>query len=135
VRARATRRARDGARRAVRRGEARAIASLVDAVAAPEPPLPPVSDTDAVEAFATWLAYAPRLNRAAFRVALRLVGAGDRRKRLARLERLGPLGEGLRAAAASGYYGDLGVLRVLGHDPVSRVAEARERRARQGSVA
>ncbi len=113
----------------MRRREARAIARLVDAVAAPEPPLPPVGDTDAVASFATWLAYAPRLNRTAFRVALRLVGTGDREARLARVRRLGPLGEGLRSAAAVGYYGDLGVLRVLGHDPAARVREARARRA------
>jgi len=40
----------------LRRREARAAAALVDAVAAPEPPLPAVADTDAVASFATWLA-------------------------------------------------------------------------------
>ena len=100
----------------MRRREARAIAALVDAVAAPEPPLPPVAQTDAVRAFGVWLACAPRINRAAFRAGVRLTRFGDRRARLAALGRLGPLGEGLRAAAAISYYGDAGVLRALGHD-------------------
>jgi hypothetical protein len=107
----------------VRAREARAAAALVDAVAAPEPPLPPVAETDAVAAFATWLAYAPRPNRALLRAALlALAAAGlprrDRAGRLALLRRLGrrsPLAEGLRATAAVSYYGDAGVLRALGH--------------------
>ena len=106
----------------VRAREARAVAALVDAVAAPEPPLPPVADTDAVASFATWLAYAPRPNRALLRTALiALAAAGltrrDRSWRLALLRRLGrsPLAEGLRATAAVSYYGDEGVLRALGH--------------------
>ena len=106
----------------MRAREARAAAALVDAVAAPEPPLPPVAETDAVASFATWLAYAPRPNRVLLRAALlALAAAGlprrDRAGRLALLRRLGhsPLGEGLRATAAVSYYGDAGVLRALGH--------------------
>ena len=56
----------------------------------------PCADTDAVEAFMTWLAYAPRLNRAAFRVAVRLVGTGDRQARLAQ----GPPPRAARRGAA-----------------------------------
>ena len=106
----------------MRAREVRAAAALVDAVAAPEPPLPPVAETDAVASFATWLAYAPRPNRALLRAALlALAAAGfprrDRAARLALLRRLGhsPLAEGLRATAAVSYYGDAGVLRALGH--------------------
>jgi hypothetical protein len=106
----------------VRAREARAAGALVDAVAAPEPPLPAVADTDAVASFATWLAYAPQPNRALLRAALLgLVAARiaqrDRAGRLALLRRLGhsPLAEGLRAIAAVSYYGDPGVLHALGH--------------------
>ena len=100
--------------------EARAVAALVDAVAAPEPPLPPVRDTDALEAFSTWLACAPQPNRAVLRAALLGLAAArfprrSRAGRLALLRRLGhsPLAEGLRATAAVSYYGDAGVLRTL----------------------
>jgi hypothetical protein len=104
----------------LRRREARAVAALVDAVAAPEPPLPPVRDTDAVASFASWLAYAPQPNRAVMRAALLALAAArfptrDRAGRLALLRRLGhsPLAEGLRATAAVSYYGDAGVLHAL----------------------
>ena len=108
----------------MRAREARAAAALVDAVAAPEPPLPPVHDTDAVASFATWLAHAPRPNRMLLRAALLALAAArfpsrSRAGRLALLRRLGhsPLAEGLRATAAVSYYGDAGVLRALGHGP------------------
>ena len=106
----------------MRAHEARAAAALVDAVAAPEPPLPPVEGTDAVASFARWVALAPQPNRAVLRAALLMLAAArfpqrDRAGRLALLRRLGrsPLAEGLRATAAVSYYGDAGVLRVLGH--------------------
>lgn len=116
----------------MRAREARAAAALVDAVAAPEPPLPPVRETDAVAAFATWLAYAPRPNRLLLRTALlALAAAGfprrDRTGRLALLHRLGhsPLAEGLRATAAVSYYGDAGVLETLHATPVPGTVVAR----------
>jgi hypothetical protein len=105
----------------MRAREARAVAALVDAVAAPRPPLPAVRDTDAVASFAAWLAHAPRPNRALLRAALLVLAAvrfarRDRAGRLSLLRRLGrsPLAEGLRATAAVSYYGDAGVLRTLG---------------------
>jgi len=118
------------------------VAALVDAVAAPEPPLPPVAATDAVASFARWLAHAPRVNRTGLRAALAALALArfrsrDRPTRLAVLRRLGrlaltrPLGEALRSVAAVSYYGDRGVLLVLGHDPATRVREARERRGRE----
>ena len=104
----------------MRRREARAVEALVDAVAAPRPPLPPVVKTDAVASFATWIALAPQPNRALLHVALGALvlarlGRRDRAGRLALLRRLGgsPLAEGLRATAAVSYYGDAGVLRAL----------------------
>jgi len=129
----------------LRRPEAVTVAALVDAVAAPEPPLPPVAATDAVASFAIWLAHAPRVNRAGLRAlvaGLRLVrfASLDRAARLAVLAGFGrlaltrPLGEALRATAAVSYYGDRGVLLALGYDPAARVREARERRAREVSA-
>jgi hypothetical protein len=123
----------------VTRAETAALAALIDAVAAPLPPLPPVEETDAVAAFERWLAYAPRRNRAALRAALAGLATArfphrDRAARLALLKRLGPLGEALRAASAVSYYGDTGVLAVLGHDPATRVREARAARARAGGA-
>jgi len=113
----------------MRRRESRAVAALVDAVAAPEPPLPPVRDTDAVASFARWLAYAPQPNRAVIRGTLLALAAArfahrSRAGRLALLRRLGhsPLAEGLRATAAVSYYGDAGVLRALGHGRPARRA-------------
>ena len=143
LRRRETRVARRHEKGLLRRREARVLRALVDAVAAPEPPLPPVERTDAVAAFAAWLEPAPRLNRALLRAALRGLliarfAARDRTARLAflgRLERFGlsrPLAEALRAAAAVAYYGDAGVLRVLGHDPVQRVRAARAARMPAG---
>ena len=120
----------------MRRREAAALAALIDAVAAPVPPLPSVGETDAVAAFARWLGYAPRLNRAAMRGALAGLAAArfprrDRAARLALLRRIRPrpAAEALRAAAAVSYYGDVGVLAVLGHDPAARLSEARAARA------
>jgi len=117
----------------MRRRESRAVAALVDAVAAPEPPLPPVRATDSVASFARWLAYAPQPNRAALRATLLALAAArfahrSRAGRLALLRRLGhsPLAEGLRATAAVSYYGDAGVLRALGHGPLPRRAAPRE---------
>ena len=106
----------------MRRREARAVEALVDAVAAPRPPLPPVGETDAVASFARWLALAPQPNRALLHAVLRGLALAryarrDRARRLTLLRRLGrsPLAEGLRATAAVSYYGDAGVLRALGH--------------------
>jgi hypothetical protein len=125
------------------------MGALVDAVVAPEPPLPPVAATDALAAFARWLAQAPRLNRSAVHAALaglELAPLAAGRARFAELDRTArlrvlrtldrlaparPLIEALRSAASVSYYGDSGVLRALGHDPAARVREARERRARE----
>ena len=115
----------------MRRREARALEALVDAVAAPRPPLPAVADTDAVASFARWIELAPQPNRALMHAALGALALArfarrDRAGRLAFLRRLGrsPLAEGLRATAAVSYYGDAGVLRALGHGP--RGARARD---------
>jgi hypothetical protein len=88
--------------------ERRALVRLIEAVCAPAPPLPPVRDTDAVEAFERWMAVAPALNRALARAAL--LGLGDRVVKL----------EALRAAAAVSYYGDPRVSEIVGYAPRAR---------------
>jgi hypothetical protein len=81
------------------------FARLVDRVCAPVPPLPPVAETDAVDAFEAWMDQAPKLNRALARAAL--LTLGDRVIAL----------EALRAAAAFSYYGDHRVSAILGYNP------------------
>lgn len=126
----------------LRRREAAVVAALVDAVVAPEPPLPPVRRTDAVAAFGAWFAAGPAVSRVVVRAALAaLAGAGfTRRGRAGRLaalrrrDRLPParsLADALRSVAAVAYYGDAGVLRLLGYDAQVRVRDGRERRARE----
>lgn len=90
--------------------------ALADAVVAPEPPLPPVADTDAAAGFSAWLVHGAPLPRAGMRAALAALAPlrrRDRGARLAALKRLGPLGEGLRSAAAMSYYGDPRVARLV----------------------
>jgi choline dehydrogenase-like flavoprotein len=111
--------------------EAAVFAAFADAVAMPEPPLPAVRATDAVEGFDAWLASAPRPNRVAIRASL--LGLGTRLRGRSRAERVealralagapgvAPLMEALRAAAAASYYGDDGVMRRLGYDAGERV--------------
>ena len=92
------------------------IERYIEDAVAPVPPLPPVADTDAVAAFAAQLAAAPRLNRLAIRALL-----------VARAAHV-PLGwaeEPLRALARISYYGDFGVMRVLGYDPGDVLRRAR----------
>jgi hypothetical protein len=111
----------------VTRREASIFAAIADAVVDPEPPLPPVAQTDAVAAFERWLAAAPPLNRAGVRVFLhaaevapRLLGEGARLRALPRarrlrvLARLGAPADALRSVAAGCYWGDAGALRAIG---------------------
>jgi hypothetical protein len=103
----------------------RALAALIDAVVSPAPPLPPVRDTDAVAALRRWLAAGTPPQRTLLRAAAIVLGT---RPALLRARALRPLADGLRAGASSAYYGDLGVLRVLGHDPEAIVRERRAAR-------
>jgi glycine/D-amino acid oxidase-like deaminating enzyme len=125
------------------------VLALADAAAAPEPPLPPVADTDAAAAFEAWLAAAPRRNRTALRAALHALevvpcAAGKRRfRRLDRAGRLATLralqhsrvpavpqlAEALRSAAVMSYHGDARVMAALGYDAAARVRQVRAARA------
>ena len=112
--------------------EASSFACLVDTVVAPAPPLPPVSETDAVAAFDAWLARAPAANRAALRSVLYPLARMRRlspEARVAYLERAGrsrapgarQMVEAIRSTAALSYYGDANVMRLLGYDADERL--------------
>jgi hypothetical protein len=101
--------------------ERRNFAHVADAIVAPAPPLPAAGDTDAAAAFERSLAAAPKLNALALRAAFLLVGAGLRG---------GPLLKLVRSLAHLHYYGDAGVMRILGYDPDAVVARAAEVRGR-----
>jgi hypothetical protein len=118
------------------------FACVTDVVVAPVAPLPAVRDTDAASAFARSLEAAPALNALGLRavlLALELaplaLGFGARLRRLAPAEReralerldrglLAPLVKAMRSLVHLHYYGDLGVMRLLGYDPEAVVARA-----------
>jgi hypothetical protein len=124
--------------------EAAIVAALADTIAAPEPPLPPVGQTDAVQAFDRWLGHAPRINRLALRGILYPAGAKlrglPRDQRVEALRRLDhsrtpgvrQLTEAVRAAVAACYFGDAGVMRLLGYDSGAIVARAQAVRRQDG---
>jgi len=124
------------------------FACVTDVVVAPAPPLPAVRDTDAAPAFARSLEAAPRPNAFALRAALLglelapvAMGFGARLRRLAPAEReqalarldsgpFAPLLKAVRSLAHLHYYGDDGVMRILGYDPDSVLARAADVRGR-----
>jgi hypothetical protein len=134
--------------------EASIFACFTDAVVAPEPLLPPVRQTDAVEFFDDWMARSPRLNRAGMRALLYVLElspllAGPRRTRLRRLDRpertrwLGAVEKAPRAelrlvyklmkgAAQLSYWGDDALMLSVGYDADANVRRGRELRAREG---
>ena len=133
--------------------EASIFACLTDTVVAPEPALPPVSQTDAASAFDRWLDRAPRLNATALRVGLfaielaplalghrhrlRRLPADDRAAFLHSLERskaplVRQLTKALKSMSFLCYYGDDGILNRLGYDPAANLARGRALRVRDG---
>jgi len=133
--------------------EASIFACLADTVVAPEPVLPPVRETDAVEFFDRWMARSPGLNRVGLRallhaieVAPRVLGFGARMRRLDREQRaeflrtieqnripqLRQLGKLLQGFGQLAYYGDDRVMLRIGYDAEANLARARELRAREG---
>jgi hypothetical protein len=133
--------------------EASIFACLVDTVAAPEPLLPPVAQTDAAFFFDRWMDASPRAHAAGMRVLLhvielmpRLMGYGARLRRLPVPERvrwlkavernpnprLRQLTKLVKSAALLAYYGDDAIMRRLGYDADANVARGRELRAREG---
>jgi hypothetical protein len=133
--------------------EASIFACFTDAVVAPEPVLPPVSQTDAVASFDDWMSRSPRLNRLGMRALLYmlelspfLIGSGTRLRRLDRPARArwlkaierAPRAELrlvfklMKGAAQLSYWGDDRLLREVGYDPDANVRRGRELRAREG---
>jgi hypothetical protein len=133
--------------------EASIFACLVDTVAAPEPLLPPVAQTDCAFAFDRWMAASPAINARGMRALLLALevmplamGYGRRFRRLpvdqrARfikaIERssnrhLRQLTKVLKGAAFLSYYGDDRVMRLVGYDASANLERARAVRAREG---
>lgn len=130
--------------------EASIFACFTDCVVAPGGGLPPVRETDAAFAFDGALEQSPALNRLGLRVALHALelaplalGMGHRMRgltpearteALARLDgsaALSPLVKALRSLGHLCYYGDAGVLRLLGYDHEAVVRRARALRAQE----
>jgi hypothetical protein len=128
--------------------EASIFACVCDTVVAPEPLLPPVRETDAVEFLDHWLTRAPRLNRAGLRALLyaaelapRLLGRRQRLRKLSEPERAAVLAklEGsprardlvklVEGIAFLAYYGDGSIMRRLGYDPDATVERGQRLRA------
>ena len=133
--------------------EASIFACLADTVVAPEPVLPPVRETDAVEFFDRWMERSPRLNRSALRALLyvlelapRVLGFGARLRRLPpdrraqflrsieqnRIPQLRQLAKLMQGFGQLAYYGDDRVMLRIGYDADANLARGRELRARDG---
>jgi hypothetical protein len=133
--------------------EASIFACLVDTVAAPEPVLPPVAQTDCAFAFDRWMAASPALNARGMRALLLALevmplamGFGSRFRRLSQDQRarfvktvehspnkhLRQLAKVLKGAAYLAYYGDDGVMKRVGYDAQANLDRARALRAAQG---
>ena len=133
--------------------EASIFACLVDTVAAPEPVLPPVRQTDAAFFFDRWLGLAPRRNAAGLRAvlfALELaplaMGYGSRFRRLELDDRVRYLNavekssnpqvrqltKLVKGAAFLSYYGDDHVMKRIGYDADANVERGRRLRELEG---
>jgi hypothetical protein len=133
--------------------EASIFACFTDTVVAPEPVLPPVRETDAVEFFDDWMARSPRLNRSGMRALLYVLELSPLvtgfRTRLRRLDResrarwlsaiehaprveLRLVFKLLKGAAQLSYWGDDALMLQVGYDADANVRRGRELRAREG---
>lgn len=133
--------------------EASIFACLVDTVAAPEPLLPAVAQTDCAFAFDRWMAAGPALNARGMRALLLAIevmplamGYGRRFRRLPADERarfvnaiersrnrqLRQLTKVLKSVAFLSYYGDDTVMRRVGYDASANVERGRALREREG---
>ena len=133
--------------------EASIFACLVDTVAAPEPLLPPVADTDCAFFFDRWMAESPVLNSRGMRGLLYMVELMPLllgyRRRFRRLEpdarvryvraierssnpQVRQLVKLIKGAAFLAYYGDDGVMLRIGYDAAANVERGRMLRLREG---
>jgi hypothetical protein len=135
------------------RREASIFACFTDTVVAPEPVLPAVRETDAVEFFDDWMARSPRLNRAGMRALLyvlelspwltgsrarlRQLDGADRARWIAAMEharypQLKLVYKLLKGAAQLSYWGDDRLMLAVGYDADANARRGREVRAREG---
>ncbi len=126
--------------------EASIFTCIADAVLSPQPILPPVSDTTAVEYFDNYLAHSPRQNRAGYRamilaceMAPKISGFGARFRQLdpesrtrfleswskSSVPRLRLVFKLIKSLVAMSYYGDDKVLELCGYDAGAKVARGR----------
>jgi hypothetical protein len=133
--------------------EASIFACFTDAVVAPEPVLPAVRETDAVEFFDDWMARSPRVNRLGMRAFLYLLELSPwftgSRARLRQLDRAGRSGwvsameharrpqlklvyKLLKSAAQLSYWGNERLMLAVGYDADANARRGRELRARDG---
>jgi hypothetical protein len=133
--------------------EASIFACFTDAVVAPEPVLPPVRETDAVDFFDDWMARSPRLNRLGMRALLYVLELSPwltgSRARLRQLDRAGRarwvvgieharrpqlklVFKLVKGAAQLSYWGDDRLMLTVGYDADANVRRGRELRAREG---
>jgi len=133
--------------------EASIFACFTDAVVAPEPVLPPVRETDAVDFFDDCMSRSPRVNRLGMRMLLYVLELSPfltgSRARLRRLDRAGRarwvaaieharrpelrlVYELLKGAAQLSYWGDDQLMLAVGYDADANASRGRELRAREG---
>lgn len=133
--------------------EASIFACLVDTVAAPEPLLPPVAQTDCAFFFDRWMAASPRVNARGMRALLYVIellplalGYGRRLRRLhvdqrvrylhaverSRNPRIRQLVKLLKGAAFLAYYGDDAIMLRIGYDAAANLERGRALRVREG---
>jgi len=132
--------------------EASIFACFADAVVAPEPPLPPVRETDTVAYIDRWMAASPRINAIGLRVllhAIELAPLASHHARLRQLDRdrradwvkrvqgipnphVRLVWKLVKGAAQMAYYGDRGVMRTIGYDAEANLARGRDLRVREG---
>ena len=133
--------------------EASIFACLVDTVAAPEPLLPAVAQTDCALFFDRWMAASPTLNARGMRALLlalelmpralgfrrrfRQLPVEERARFLQKVERssnqqVRQLVKLLKGAAFLSYYGDDGVMRRVGYDAEANLRRARALRRAEG---
>jgi hypothetical protein len=133
--------------------EASIFACFTDTVVAPEPLLPAVRETDAVDFFDDWMARSPRVNRLGMRALLYvlelspwLIGSRARLRQLdsagrarwvTALEHAGRpqlklVYKLVKGAAQLSYWGDDRLMLTVGYDADANVRRGRELRAREG---
>lgn len=132
--------------------EASIFACIAETVLTPQPKLPPVIETNAIEFFDSYLAYSPKSNRAAYRVmvlaselAPRLTGYGARLRMLdsesrgrffenwssSSVPQLRAVFKLVKTLSAMSYYGDKKVLKICGYDSEANVARGRALRKKE----